>query len=138
MYNVLNIESLVKVFLFSVRIILKVIVCQYPVLILTVPSGPPQSTDTQALSSTSLLLSWSDPLPDQQNGPIVGYLVMLVRVGTGDTTQFSVTATTLEVGSLVPYTTYEWRVAAETTAGTGPFSSPLTEQTLPDGMYYKV
>ena len=103
-------------------------------IILTVPSGPPQSTDTQALSSTSLLLTWSEPLPDQQNGPIVGYLVRLVVVGSTDTTDFTVSSTTLEVESLTPYTFYEWRVAAQTSAGTGLFSTPLTEQTLPDGM----
>ena len=51
----------------------------------------------------------------------------------GDITFFQVTATTLGVDSLAPYTTYEWRVAAKTSAGTGPFSTAVIEQTLQDG-----
>ena len=100
----------------------------------SVPSGPPESIDTLVLSSTSLLLSWAAPSLDQQNGPIVGYSVRLVRVDNGNTTFFDVTTgTVLQVNSLVPYTTYEWSVAAQTNAGTGLFSSAVFEQTLPDG-----
>ena len=76
---------------------------------------------------------WVIPLPEQQNGPIVGYTVRVVRVDNGDTVEFDTTNTTLMVDSLVPYTSYEWTVAARTSVGTGPFSSPVTERTLQDG-----
>ena len=98
-----------------------------------VPSGPPQSTDTPVILSMAILLTWDLPLPEQQNGPIVGYTVRVVRVNGGNTTDFATNSTMLVVPSLDPYTLYEWRVAAETVLGTGPFSGPLTVQTLPDG-----
>ena len=98
-----------------------------------VPSGPPQSTDSLALSSTSLVLMWELPLLEQQNGPIVGYYVRVTRVHSGDILEWDTNSTVVTVDSLVPYTLYEWRVAAQTIAGTGPLSSPVTEQTLPDG-----
>ena len=102
----------------------------------TVPSGPPQSTSTVALSSTSLLLMWDPPLPEQQNGPIVAYSVRLLRVDNDTTEQFDTNSTTITVDQLVPYTSYEWMVAAQTIAGTGPFSSPVIEPTLPDGKQF--
>ena len=55
----------------------------------------------------------------------------------GHITFFDVTGTTLEVDSLAPYTTYEWRVAAKTSVGTGPFSTAVIEQTLQNGIYDK-
>ena len=100
-----------------------------------VPSGPPQNTDSLALSSTSLVLMWDLPQLEQQNGPIVGYSVRVTRVDSGDIFEWDTNSTVVTIDSLVPYTLYEWRVAAQTIAGTGPFSNPLTEQTLPDGKY---
>jgi hypothetical protein len=97
-----------------------------------VPAGPPQGAATLALSSSSLLLIWSEPLPEEQNGPIVRYIVRIMRVGSSDATEFNTSSTRLQVDSLVPYTFYEWQVAAQTNSGSGPFSSPVTEQTLPD------
>ena len=98
-----------------------------------VPSGPPQSIDSLAISSTSLVLMWYPPLMEHQNGPIEGYSVRVNRVDNGDIFEWDTNSTIMTVDSLVPYTLYEWRVAAQTIAGTGPFSSPVTEQTLPDG-----
>ena len=100
---------------------------------IAVPSGPPQNTDTSSLSSSSLLLTWDGPLQEQQNGPIVGYSVRVVRVSDSSTTDIHTNDTMLRVDSLDPYTLYEWRVAARTIAGTGPYSNPVVEQTLPDG-----
>ena len=102
-------------------------------MFLAVPSGPPQSTDTLSLSSTSLLLTWDGPLLEQQNGPIVGYSVRVVRVDDSSMTDIHTNDTMLRVDSLDPHTLYEWRVAARTITGTGPYSSPVVEQTLPDG-----
>ena len=51
------------------------------------------------------------------------------------TTDIHTNDTMLRVDSLDPYTLYEWRVAAQTIAGTGPYSSPVVEQTPPDGKW---
>lgn len=76
---------------------------------------------------------WDPPPLEQQNGPIVNYSVSVMRVGNGDVFEWDANNTTVIIDSLIPYTLYEWRVAAQTIAGTGPYSSPVTEQTLPDG-----
>ena len=77
---------------------------------------------------------WDPPSPEHQNGPIVTYTVMIVEVETAMSQQFTTMDTTLMLNSLRPYTTYELTVAAHTTAGMGPFSSPATVQTLADRM----
>ena len=52
----------------------------------------------------------------------------------GDTIdELDTNSTAITVDLLIPYTLYEWMVAAQTIAGTGPFSNLLFEQTLPDG-----
>ena len=81
---------------------------------------------------------WDEPLPDQQNGPIVGYTVQLMNIDSMDAVETTFTYgndTTIIIDSLVPYTNYEWRVACQTVAGTGPFSGSVIQQTLPDGIY---
>ena len=77
---------------------------------------------------------WDPPLPEQQNGPIVTYTIVIVTVETAES-QFTTNDTNLILNSLMPYTTYEWTVAAHTTAGMGPFSSPATVRTSPDGKW---
>ena len=64
-----------------------------------------------------------------QNGIITGYLINVTVVGTGETFQVSSTTTNLVIHSLRPFTTYVCVIAAETSAGTGPFSISLTVQT---------
>ena len=56
------------------------------------------------------------------------------RVGSDGTTELDTSNTWLQVDTLTPYTFYEWQVAAQTSSGIGPFSSPVVEQTLPDGV----
>lgn len=77
----------------------------------------------------SIELSWSPPPPQNQNGEITGYNITVTATNTGVTfTVFSVANSTV-VGSLTPFTTYIYSVAAVTNAGTGPFSSPNTVTT---------
>ena len=101
-----------------------------------VPSGAPQNTGSVTLSSTSLILMWNEPPPDQQNGPIIGYTVHVMRVDSEDSIEAFTynNETTITIDSLVPYTNYEWRVAGQTVAGTGPFSSAVIQQTFQDGI----
>ena len=76
---------------------------------------------------------WDPPSPEQQNGPIVTYTIVIVTVETAESLQLTTNDTNLILDSLIPYTTYEWTVAAHTTVGMGPFSSPATVRTSPDG-----
>ena len=86
----------------------------------TAPSGPPQSFQAVAISSTSIRLTWAAPLPDEKNGVIVSYTITVTDVESGEVVQqTSSSASLLIVGSLNPYHTYQCAVAA-TTVATGP------------------
>ena len=100
------------------------------------PSGAPRNAQSVALSSMSFILMWDEPPPDQQNGPIIGYTVQVMRVDSTDSIEAFTydNDTSIIIDSLVPYTNYEWRVAGQTVAGTGPFSSIVIQQTLQDGI----
>ena len=105
-----------------------------------VPSGAPQNVESLTLSSTSLILMWDELPSDQQNGPIIGYTVQVMRIDSVDTNETFThnNSTTIIINELVPYTYYEWRVAAQTVAGTGPFSSTVIQQTFPDGIKHYI
>ena len=42
-----------------------------------VPSGPPTDVSVMILSQTSILIRWNTPEVFEQNGPIVGYKIVL-------------------------------------------------------------
>ena len=86
------------------------------------------------MSSLSLTLCWSAPPPQHHNGQITGYNITLTTAGTGETfTTFSETNSTT-ITSLNPFTTYTYAVAAVTSAGIGPYSTPDTAVTDEAGM----
>ena len=86
--------------------------------ILPEPNGLPQNI-TFLLTSRSLTLSWSPPLPSQRNGVIISYLI---TCSSGDiiinTTRTS--STSLTITGLQPFTNYTCSVSASTIIGDGP------------------
>ena len=104
-----------------------------PIILCSAPDAPP-SLSGEALTSTSISLTWS-PLPeDNQNGIIERYQI---EISDEDSivTHYSTNGTTmtLTVTELHPYHTYSCRIAAVTRAGNGPFTSTILLQTLEDG-----
>ena len=97
---------------------------------------PPEDLNVEATTSESISLSWSPPDVQSQNGIITGYLINVTAIGTGETFQVSSTTTNLVIQSLRPFTMYICVIAAETSAGTGPFSISLTVQTNESGILY--
>ncbi len=75
---------------------------------------------------------WSPPPLEYQNGDIIGYTV---NVTDTETQQFTTQSTNITVSTLKPFTVYFLTVAARTSAGIGPFSSPVSIKTHEDGMY---
>ena len=79
------------------------------------------------------VVAWGIPLEAGRNGIIISYIVQLLdtdvavvqneTVAVKDPTFDSPQSLAHNLTSLEPYTRYVWRVAATTTAGTGPFSS---------------
>ena len=89
------------------------------------PSAPPQNVSLDSITSSSISLSWEPPLDDQRNGIIVQYTIRIVLVDEGSYIFVNSTIPSVTVTSLRPYTTYDCFVAAETSAGRGPFSTSL-------------
>ena len=98
-----------------------------------VPSGPPLSLNDADVGSRSVLLTWAPPHFYLQNGHIGQYVIRVTHNQTGLT--YTVVSMTNErlLQNLFPFNTYVFEVAAETTAGVGPYSSQLIVTLLEDG-----
>lgn len=86
-----------------------------------------------AESSTSVTLSWEPPPLENQNGVIIGYIIRITSANSGESQELQSTTATITISSLQPFTTYIIVVTAETSAGTGPYSSELMVTTQEDG-----
>lgn len=60
---------------------------------------------------------------EQQNGPIIGYVVELIETASGRTRTNQTNSTTFQWDSLHPNYAYQCRVAARTEAGKGPYTA---------------
>ena len=102
------------------------------------PSGYPQNVVPTTISSTEILVSWSEvPLVDQ-NGVIILYEVQyepLVTLG-GElmTMTMNTSNTSIVLGGLEEYVEYNISVRAYTSVGPGPFSLGVDNRTFEDGM----
>ena len=91
------------------------------------PSAPPTSVSASEVTSSSITVQWGPVDCADRNGDITGYSVQYgsktVSV-SGDSS-----GGMYVISGLMPSTTYSIQVAAETSAGTGPYTSPLTIET---------
>ena len=104
-------------------------------LLCTVPSGSPRNVVVTAKSSTSVMVTWDDPLQSNQNGIIVMYTVVYTNLNRSGDQQMNSSTPQRQFlfTGLQEYEEYSFRVAAETTVGQGPFSDPLSVFTFEDG-----
>ena len=101
-------------------------------------------------SSKSIMLTWERPLPENENGLLVHYHVIVIETQihymdngteiTGKQTHLNRTYNVSEgrsqlIDGLHPDYNYTFRMAAATEPGIGPFSDPLTNRTYMDGEY---
>ena len=103
--------------------------------LIIVPSGYPHSFEATAASSTSAIITWDPPLPEEQNGIIIGYIINVTVAETGERFQLFSNSTSITVDTLQPFTTYLCIIAARTVIGTGPFSTVITLETPEDGKW---
>ena len=68
-----------------------------------------------------------------QNGVIIGYVVNVTVMGTGEMFQLSTVSTNLTLDSLRPFTMYVCRIAARTAIGIGPYSIAVVTTTQQAG-----
>ena len=81
----------------------------------------------------SVVLTWDPPPPEDQNGPIVEYVINVTVLETGEMFQLTSSTNRLSVASLKPFTRYVCIIAARTSVGLGPFSTTITVMTPEDG-----
>lgn len=103
----------------------------------SVPSSSPRIIGGEALSSSSLLLTWQPPPASQINGILIGYIVNMTETVSGNQFQISTNNTEYTFGGLHPFYRYTFIIAA-VTVGQGPFGEIFSLTTPQDGMnhYY--
>ena len=100
------------------------------------PSAVPQNVTTVVINSTSISVSWYPPPFLDQNDDIIGYQLMITNQNrTNSKPMFvNVTNVTFYVATMLQeFEVYSIRIAAETGIGLGPFSKPVSDQTVEDG-----
>ena len=103
-------------------------------LLCTVPSASPRNVIATAVSSTSIMVTWDDPLEADQNGIIISYIVRYTNLNRSEDEQFnsSTSERQLTLLDLQEYEEYNISIAAETVVGVGPFSDPSSIFTFED------
>ena len=80
----------------------------------------------------SIILYWSPPPIEGQNGVILMYRINISEVESGRSFQYTTDISALYVSALHPYYTYDWAVSASTIIGYGPYTEVSTVVTLED------
>ena len=96
------------------------------------PTGAPQFVNASATGPTTILVRWSPPPCRDQNGNELDYTI-IYRPRGGSTSEVETTAPPYQhpISGLTVFREYSIQVAAKhRTAGTGPFSSPVTAVTI--------
>ena len=111
-----------------------------------VPSGAPRSLHTYGATTTTIPLSWSPPVPSEQNGLIISYSIRVYGYPfPAVNNSLNAPCVTMDYPAIDPATytligleefnNYTISVAAVNSNGTGPYTANMTIQTLPDGEY---
>ena len=111
------------------------VVCHFMLAVLLTAPAVPQSVDGYSPSSTSIVVSWDHPLPQDQNGLIVNYTVLSQLEQELNMTSTNGNRTTLTLTDLDVFTNYTISVMAHTSAGAGDPSAEIVIRTLNDSEY---
>ena len=116
--------------------------------LIAVPTDVPRNVNVTVESSRSIMLTWERPLPEEENGLLLIYHVIVIETqihyfdnGTEITGMQRYLNRTYNVSqgraqlidSLHPDYNYTVRIAAATEPGIGPFSDAMTVRTVMDG-----
>ena len=96
--------------------------------ILLEPSAPPNDITIDEITSETLALHWSKPPCRTRHGEIVRYEFALTN-GTFTINSGETVSQELTFENLIPFTTYNFRIAAVTSAGRGNWSDSLPKST---------
>ena len=113
-----------------------------------VPTGVPRNVNVTVITSRTMLLTWEQPLPEEVNGVVIHYHVIVMETQihymddgteiTGMQTYLNITYNVSEgrnqlIDGLHPDYNYTVRIAAVTGIGIGLFSDAITVRTYMDG-----
>ena len=116
--------------------------------LITAPTEAPRNVSMTIESSSSIMLTWERPSPEQENGLLIRYHVIIIETQihytddgaeiTGMQTYLNMTYNVSEgrsqlIDMLHPDYNYTVRIAAATGPGIGPFSDAITNRTYMDG-----
>ena len=116
----------------------------------TAPTEAPRNVSVTVATSHSILLEWERPSPEEENGLLIRYHVIVIETQihytndgeeiTGLQTYLNMTFNVSEgrsqlIDMLHPDYNYTFRIAAATRPGIGPFSDAITNRTDMDGEY---
>ena len=114
------------------------------IYLITVPTEAPRNVSVTVNSSRSIMLEWKRPSPEEENGLLLIYHVIIIETQihyTDDGEEIRVMERYLNrtynvserreqlIDMLHPDYNYTVRIAAATEPGIGPFSDPITERT---------
>ena len=109
-----------------------------PSLVFTAPSAAPEFLQSNE-TPTSVLVQWRNISCVELNSAPAGYTIHYRSesgVGDWNTINTESSITTLNITGLSPYTNYSIKVAVvNTLRDMGPFSSPVSVQTLEDSKF---
>ena len=100
---------------------------------LSEPDAPPQEVYSVSTSSHSFTMTWAPPPKGQQNGEIVSYEVEYREEGSNSTVVNTTRGMRYTSEDLTTDRVYQFRVAANTVNGTGPFAEWENVTTIPIG-----
>ena len=104
------------------------------VFLCAVPSAAPLNLRlTDVLSPNSVALTWDPPHVQHQNGNITLYVVSVVSQKDGESFFETTELRNHQIMILEAFSTYEVSVAAQNSAGRGPFTPALQVNTPQDG-----
>ena len=88
----------------------------------------------EVLSPSAVSITWQPPVPEEQNGIIISYTIVLTELLTNTvfTYQRNGSHTEIVITSLHPHYDYRCSIAAETSVGLGPFSASFILTTQQD------
>ncbi len=100
-----------------------------------VPNGPPTNFSGSSLSSNAIFLTWSQPLPAERNGDIIGYIINITNLDNETEHHFMINRVVSDftVTHLNPFTLYESRIFARTAVGVGQAPAIFVVETDEDG-----
>lgn len=99
----------------------------------TVPTAAPVNVTLYATTPRTLLINWKPPPLGEQNGDITNYTLIIADENGADVREEVTEELELVVGGLQPFQLYYVHLAASTSVGLGPHTSPLLIEMPEDG-----